>query len=271
MSLFLKMLLLAAVALLLTSLPSYEARKILQNPMKKNQNQVPPTFVPVHYPLSQKALAGDQINVSSLLGGLDWAPHVPVPPSAPSPGTYIPSSAMRETKSPPHPSMLHNAYHVSPPNPLSQKASARDQINVSSLLGGLDWAPHVPVPPSAPSPGTYIPSSAMRETKSPPHPSMLHNAYHVSPPNPNTRIIPPSTTTSLNTASLLGTPQMSPQPLSVNTAPLPQKSPVPPSVNTAPLPQKSPQPPSLNTAPLQGTPQKSPLPPFVSNRGTSIP
>ena len=204
MSLLLKMLLLAAVALLLTSLPSYEARKILQNPMKKNQNQVPPTFVPVHYPLSQKALAGDQINVSSLLGGLDWAPHVPVPPSAPSPGTYIPSSAMRETKSPPHPSMLHNAYHVSPPNPI-------------------------------------------------------------------TRIIPPSTTTSLNTASLLGTPQMSPQPLSVNTAPLPQKSPVPPSVNTAPLPQKSPQPPSVNTAPLQGTPQKSPLPPFVSNRGTSIP
>ena len=184
MSLFLKMLLLAAVALLLTSLPSYEARKILQNPMKKNQNQVPPTFVPVHYPLSQKALAGDQINVSSLLGGLDWAPHVPVPPSAPSPGTYIPSSAMRETKSPPHPSMLHNAYHVSPPNPLSQKASAGDQINVSSLLGGLDSSPHVPVSPSAPIPGTYVPSSAIRQTRNPPHPSMLHDAYHVSPPNP---------------------------------------------------------------------------------------
>ena len=76
------MLLLAAVALLLTSLPSYEARKILQNPMTRNQDQVPPTFVPVPKTLSQKALAGDQINVSSLLGGLDSAPHVPVPPSA---------------------------------------------------------------------------------------------------------------------------------------------------------------------------------------------
>ncbi|KAL4632447.1 hypothetical protein ACB092_04G051200 [Castanea dentata] len=188
-SLFLKMLPIAAVALLLASLPSYEARKILQNPMKKNQDQVPSTFVPV-------------------------------------------------------------------PNPLSQKALAGDQINVSSLLGGMDWAPHVPVPPSAPNPGTYIPSSAMRQTKNPPHPSMLHNAYHVSPPNPSTRIIPPSITTSHNTAPLLVTPQMSPQPLSVNTAPLPQKSPLLPSVNTAPL---------------LGTPQKSPLPPLVSNRGTSIP
>ncbi|XP_050258869.1 vegetative cell wall protein gp1-like [Quercus robur] len=159
------------MALLLTSLPSYEARKILQNPMKRNQDQVPPTFVPV-------------------------------------------------------------------PNPLSQKALASDQINVSSLLGGLDSAPHVPVPPSAPSPGTYIPSSAMTQTKNPPHPSMLHDAYHVSAPNPSTHIIPPSTTTSPNPAPLLGTPQMSP---------------LPPSVNTAPLPQKS------------------PLPPFVSNRGTSIP
>ncbi|XP_023882855.1 extensin-like [Quercus suber] len=168
------MLLLAAVALLLTSLPSYEARNILQNPMKKNQDQVPPTFVPL-------------------------------------------------------------------PNPLNQKASAGDQINVSSLLGGLDWAPRVPMPPSAPSPGTYIPGSAMRQTKNPPHPSMLHNAYHVSPLNPSTRIIPPSTTTTHNTAPLLGTPQ------------------------------RSPLPPSVNTAPLLGTPQKSPLPPFVSNRGTSIP
>ncbi|XP_050258868.1 extensin-like [Quercus robur] len=225
------MLLLAAVALLLTSLPSYEARKILQIPMKRNQDQVPPTFVPVPNPLSQKALAGDQINVSSLLGGLDWAPRVPVPPSAPSPGTYIPSSAMRQRKNPPHPSMLHNAYHVSPPNPFSQKASAGDQINVSSLLGGLDWAPHVPVPPSAPSPGTYIPSSAMTQTKNPPHPSMLHEAYHVSPPNPSTPIIPPSTTTSHNPAPLLGTPQMSPLPPSVNTAPSPQKSPLPPFVS----------------------------------------
>ena len=183
---FVEILLLAAVALLLTSLPSYEARKILQNPMKRNQDQVPPTFVPV-------------------------------------------------------------------PNPLSQKALPTDQINVSSLLGGPDCAPHVPVPPSAPSPVTYIPSSAMRQTKNPPHPSMLHDAYHVSPPNLSTRIIPPSTTTYHNTAPLLGTPQMSPLPLSVNTAPLPQKSPLPPSVNTASLPQKS------------------PLPPFVSNRGTSIP
>ena len=167
-SLFLKMLLLAAVAFLLTSLPSYEARKILQNP---NQDQVPPTFVPA-------------------------------------------------------------------PNPLSQKALASDQINVSSLLGGLDCAPHIPVPPSAPSPRTYIPSSAMIQRKNPPHPSMLHDAYHASPPNLSIHIIPPSTTTYHNTAPLLGTPQMSP---------------LPPSVNTASLPQKS------------------PLPPFVSNRGTSIP
>ena len=169
MSLFLKMLLLAAVALLLTSLPSYEARKILQNPMKKNQNQVPPTFVPVPNPLSQKALAGDQINVSSLLGGLDSSPHVPVSPSAPIPGTYVPSSAIRQTRNPPHPSMLHDAYHVSPPNPLSQKALVSDQINLSSLLGGLDLAHHVPVPPSESSPQTYIPSSAMSQTKNPPH------------------------------------------------------------------------------------------------------
>ena len=200
--LFVEILLLAAVALLLTSLPTYEARKILQTPMKRNQDQVPPTFVPA-------------------------------------------------------------------PNPLSQKALASDQINVSSLLGGLDCAPHVPVPPSAPSPRTYIPSSAMRQTKNPPHPSMLHDAHHASPPNLSTHIIPPSTTTYHNTAPLLvGTPQKSPLPPSVNTAPLPQKSPLPPSVNTAPLPQKSPLPPSVNTAPL---PQKSPLPPFASNRGTSIP
>ena len=170
--------------------------------MKKNQNQVPPTFVPVPNPLSQKALAGDHINVSSLLGGLDSAPHVPVSPSAPSPGTYIPSSTIRQTKNPPHPSMLHDAYHVSPPNPLSQKALASDQINVSSLLGGLDMAPHVPVPPSASSSCTNIPSSAMSQTSNPPHPSMLHNAYHVSPPNPLSQKALVSD--QINVSSLLG-------------------------------------------------------------------
>ncbi|KAF3956223.1 hypothetical protein CMV_018627 [Castanea mollissima] len=63
----------------------------------------------------------------------------------------------------------------------------------------MEYPPHVLVPPSAPNPGTHIPSSSWRQRKSPSHPYMLlHGAYYQG------THIPGSTTST--TAPMLGTP-----------------------------------------------------------------
>ena len=95
------MLLAATVVLFLMSMPAYQTMRILyreeQNFMMKNQ--VPPISEPnpptttdtPHSRISPKTLASDHTDVSSSLGGVQYPPHVLVPPSAPSTCTYIPS------------------------------------------------------------------------------------------------------------------------------------------------------------------------------------
>ena len=162
-SLFLRMLLVATVTvalfIIMSMADAYEARRILHG------HAPPSTFNPKAMEYSQSR---------------QYPPHVLVPPSAPNPGTHIPSSSWRQRKSPPHP-------------------FAGDHNNVSSSLGGTQYPPHVPVPPSAPNPGTHIPSSSWRQRKNPPHPYMLHGAYYQG-----THI--PAASTASTTTPMLGTP-----------------------------------------------------------------
>ena len=175
-SVFLNMLLIATVALFLMGMPPHEASKILlhgeeQNMMSKNQflgslkGQVPPISVPVPNPptttgdippstISQKACASVQ---SSLLRRrLHWAPpHVLVPPSAPNPSSYVPSSTTQRNSPPPHPSMLHEAYYAPPPNPgtyIPASTTSHKNHNTAPLL-----LHKCPPPVSMPNAGTSIP------------------------------------------------------------------------------------------------------------------
>ena len=162
--LFLKMLHVATVTtvalfIIMSMADAYAARRILHG------HAPPSTFNPKAMEYSQSR---------------QYPPHVLLPPSAPNPGTHIPSSSWRQRKSPPHP-------------------FAGDHNNVSSSLGGTQYPPHVPVPPSAPNPGTHIPSSSWRHRKNLPRPYMLHGAYYQG-----THI--PAASTASTTAPMLGTP-----------------------------------------------------------------
>ena len=135
-------------------------------------------------------------NKNQFLGSLQGQAQVPpisLPKSNPSTTTVPP---------PPQTPVRFTTGDI-PPWTISQKALASDDINyVSSLLRRAHWAPlHVIVPPSAPNPGTYIPSSTRSQRKSPPHSSM---AYYVPPLNPGSHI--PASTSSHNTAPSLGSP-----------------------------------------------------------------
>ncbi|KAG6724235.1 hypothetical protein I3842_03G249300 [Carya illinoinensis] len=88
---------------------------------------------------------------------------VPVPPSAPNPGTYIPAPTTSQSAAVGHSTM-------SPPRRLLNK---------------------VPVPPSAPNPGTYIPASSTSQSA-----AVAHN---MSPPSPRRSLktaadVPPAST-----------------------------------------------------------------------------
>ena len=99
-SLFLKMLLLLAIAALMNMPTAYEARRLpeknkLLGPLQMQGFQVTPTYGIMSNPpttpskTSQKAFTNDHVEALPLL-------HLqlfkgPITPSAPNPGTYIPS------------------------------------------------------------------------------------------------------------------------------------------------------------------------------------
>ncbi|KAF3956225.1 hypothetical protein CMV_018629 [Castanea mollissima] len=79
-----------------------------------------------------------------------------------------------------------------PPSTFNPKAMEYSQSR--------QYPPHVLVPPSAPNPGTHIPSASWRQRKNPPRPYMLlHGAYYQG-----THI--PAVSTTSTTAPMLGTP-----------------------------------------------------------------
>ena len=94
-----------------------------------------------------------------------------------------------------------------PPSTFNPKAMEYSQSR--------QYPPHVLVPPSAPNPGTHIPSS----TK-PPHPYMLHEAYYVPPPIPGTHI-PNSTTSNITVGTPWKSPLMSPSKSNGGTSSIP--------------------------------------------------
>ena len=97
------------------------------------------------------------------------------------------------------------------PHGKEKNPTTKNQLLLGSLLHMQGQVPkicvsnpsnnskYVSVAPSAPNPGTHIPSS----TK-PPHPFMLHKAYYVPPPIPGTHI--PNSTSNIT----VGTPWKSP-------------------------------------------------------------
>ena len=108
-----------------------------------------------------------------------------------------------------------------------QNLTTKNQLLLGSLLHIQGQVPKISVSnpsntsktvyvaPSAPNPGTHIPSS----TK-PPHPYMLHEAYYVPPPIPGTHI-PNSMTSNITVGTPWKSPLMSPSKSNGDTSSIP--------------------------------------------------